>query len=44
MKLLVDYGDRVKKGQLLAQLDKIEIEEHQIALSRAALRCCREPT
>ena len=22
-KLLVDYGDRVKKGQLLAQLDKI---------------------
>ncbi|MBZ5627482.1 MAG: HlyD family secretion protein, partial [Acidobacteriia bacterium] len=21
-KLLVDYGDRVKKGQLLAQLDK----------------------
>ena len=25
-KLLVEYGDRVKKGQLLAQLDKIEIE------------------
>src|ERR1700736_3142058 len=25
-KLLVDYGDRVKKGQLLAQLDKIEME------------------
>src|ERR1700716_102071 len=25
-KLLVDAGDRVKKGQLLAQLDKIEIE------------------
>ena len=25
-KLLVDYGDQVKKGQLLAQLDKIEIE------------------
>jgi HlyD family secretion protein len=25
-KLYVEYGDRVKKGQLLAQLDKIEIE------------------
>ena len=25
-KLLVDYGDRVKKGQLLAQLDKIEAD------------------
>ena len=25
-KLLVDYGDKVKKGQLLAQLDKIEIQ------------------
>src|SRR5271156_4777254 len=25
-RLLVDYGDRVKKGQLLAQLDKVEIE------------------
>ncbi len=25
-KLLVDYGDRVKKGQLLAQLDKEEIQ------------------
>jgi HlyD family secretion protein len=25
-KLLVEYGDRVKKGQLLAQLDKVEIE------------------
>jgi HlyD family secretion protein len=25
-KLFVEYGDRVKKGQLLAQLDKIEIE------------------
>src|SRR3974377_634505 len=25
-KLLVDYGDRVKKGQLLAQLDRVEIE------------------
>src|SRR5580700_9731402 len=35
-KLLVDYGDRVKKGQLLAQLDKVEIEA-QVAQSRAAL-------
>src|ERR1700740_3499148 len=35
-KLLVDYGDRVKKGQLLAQLDKVEIEA-QVAQSKAAL-------
>jgi HlyD family secretion protein len=35
-KLLVDYGDRVKKGQLLCQLDKIEIEA-QVAQSHAAL-------
>jgi HlyD family secretion protein len=35
-KLLVDYGDHVKKGQLLAQLDKVEIEA-QVAQSRAAL-------
>jgi HlyD family secretion protein len=35
-KLLVDYGDHVKKGQLLAQLDKIEIEA-QVAQSKAAL-------
>ena len=35
-KLLVDYGDKVKKGQLLAQLDKVEIEA-QVAQSRAAL-------
>ena len=35
-KLLVDYGDRVKKGQLLAQLDKIEIEA-QVEQSRASL-------
>jgi HlyD family secretion protein len=35
-KLLVDYGDRVKKGQLLAQLDKVEIEA-QVEQSRAAL-------
>jgi len=36
-KLYVDYGDRVKKGQLLAQLDKVEIEA-QVAQSRAALQ------
>src|SRR6266853_2194498 len=36
-KLLVEYGDRVKKGQLLAQLDKIEIEA-QVAQSQAALQ------
>ena len=35
-KLLVEYGDTVKKGQLLAQLDKVEIEA-QVAQSRAAL-------
>ncbi|PYV51289.1 MAG: efflux RND transporter periplasmic adaptor subunit [Acidobacteria bacterium] len=35
-KLHVEYGDRVKKGQLLAQLDKIEIEA-QVEQSRAAL-------
>ena len=35
-KLLVDYGDHVKKGQLLAQLDKVEIEA-QVEQSRA--RC-----
>jgi HlyD family secretion protein len=34
--LLVDYGDHVKKGQLLAQLDKIEIQA-QVDQSRAAL-------
>jgi HlyD family secretion protein len=34
-KLLVDYGDKVKKGQLLAQLDKVEIEA-QVEQSRAA--------
>src|SRR5450432_266346 len=34
-KLLVDYGDKVKRGQLLAQLDKIEIEA-QVEQSRAA--------
>lgn len=36
-KLLVDYGDRVKKGQVLAQLDKVEIEA-QVEQSRAALQ------
>jgi len=35
-KLMVDYGDRVKQGQLLAQLDKVEIEA-QVAQSQAAL-------
>ncbi len=35
-KLLVDYGDHVKQGQLLAQLDKVEIEA-QVDQSRAAL-------
>ena len=34
--LLVDYGDHVKKVQLLAQLDKLEIEA-QVAQSQAAL-------
>lgn len=36
-KLLVDYGDRVKKGQLLAQLDKEEIQA-QVDQSSAALQ------
>ena len=36
-KLLVDAGDRVKKGQLLAQLDKEEIMA-QVAQSRAGLQ------
>jgi HlyD family secretion protein len=35
-KLYVEYGDRVKKGQLLAQLDKEEIQA-QVDQSRAAL-------
>jgi HlyD family secretion protein len=39
-KLLVDYGDRVKQGQLLAQLDKVEIEA-QVAQSRAALEAAQ---
>jgi HlyD family secretion protein len=36
-KLLVDAGDKVKKGQLLAQLDKEEIEA-QVEQSRAAMQ------
>src|SRR5690349_8077105 len=39
-KLLVDYGDRVKKGQLLAQLDKVEIEA-QVAQSKAGLEAAQ---
>ena len=39
-KLLVDYGDRVKQGQLLCQLDKVEIEA-QVAQSRAALEAAQ---
>jgi HlyD family secretion protein len=35
-KLYVEYGDRVKKGQLLAQLDKEEIQA-QVEQARAAL-------
>src|SRR5215831_11854228 len=36
-KLVVEYGDHVKQGQLLAQLDKVEIEA-QVEQSRAALQ------
>jgi HlyD family secretion protein len=36
-KLLVEYGDRVKQGQLLAQLDKVEIQA-QVEQSRAQLQ------
>ncbi|HEY4905256.1 MAG TPA: efflux RND transporter periplasmic adaptor subunit [Candidatus Sulfotelmatobacter sp.] len=39
-KLLVDYGDHVKKGQLLAQLDKVEIEA-QVAQSQAGLEAAQ---
>ena len=39
-KLLVDYGDQVKKGQLLAQLDKVEIQA-QVDQSRAALEAAQ---
>ncbi len=38
--LLVDYGDHVKKGQLLAQLDKVEIEA-QVAQSQAGLEAAQ---
>jgi HlyD family secretion protein len=36
-KLLVDAGDKVKRGQLLAQLDKVEIEA-QVEQSHAAVQ------
>jgi len=36
-KLYVEYGDKVKQGQLLAQLDKIEIQA-QVEQSHAALQ------
>src|SRR5215472_6338428 len=39
-KLFVDYGDHVKKGQLLAQLDKEEIQA-SVAQSRAALQAAQ---
>src|SRR6185437_8902290 len=39
-KLDVDYGDHVKQGQLLAQLDKIEIEA-QVEQSHAALQAAQ---
>jgi HlyD family secretion protein len=39
-KLLVDYGDLVKKGQVLTQLDKVEIEA-QVEQSRAALQAAQ---
>jgi HlyD family secretion protein len=39
-KLLVDAGDRVKKGQLLAQLDKEEISA-QVAQSHAGLQAAQ---
>jgi len=36
-KLYVDYGERVKQGQLLAELDKVQLEAAQRA-SRANLQ------
>jgi HlyD family secretion protein len=39
-KLYVEYGDRVKHGQLLAQLDKIEIEAG-VEQSRASLEAAQ---
>ncbi|MFZ1917301.1 MAG: efflux RND transporter periplasmic adaptor subunit [Terriglobales bacterium] len=39
-KLYVEYGDRVKQGQLLAQLDKAEIQA-QVAQSQAGLEAAQ---
>jgi HlyD family secretion protein len=39
-KLYVEYGDTVKQGQLLAQLDKVEIEA-QVEQSKAALQAAQ---
>ena len=39
-KLYVEYGDRVKRGQLLAQLDKVEIQAG-VEQSRAALEAAQ---
>src|ERR1700687_4631119 len=39
-KLLVEYGAAVKKGQLLAQLDKEEIQA-QVGQSRAAMQAAQ---
>jgi HlyD family secretion protein len=39
-KLYVEYGDNVKQGQLLAQLDKVEIEA-QVEQSKAALQAAQ---
>jgi HlyD family secretion protein len=39
-KLYVEYGDKVKKGQLLAQLDKVEIQA-QVEQSQAALQAAQ---
>jgi len=39
-KLMVEYGDTVKRGQLLAQLDKDEIQA-QVDQSRAALQAAQ---
>jgi HlyD family secretion protein len=38
--LYVEYGDNVKQGQLLAQLDKVEIEA-QVEQSKAALQAAQ---
>jgi len=39
-KLYVDYGEWVKQGQLLAELDKVQLEAAERA-SRANLQCRR---